>query len=171
MFKATIFIVGALMLNGVTWADEITDSALETSARFLKAKPEVKDWTAEPGSYVDAWERISGLKTMVWLRHDGALPIKWRPTLNRRISALRRLPIYMVDNEDMRSLGETIRLFAEYADLYLMGAIKYGDYLPVDNFAVSHGQRFAIALRSKPYAENNCKWGEQCPPTPEVWEQ
>lgn len=171
--KAFIVALALTVCSANVYADLVTDKTIKDSMRFLEAKPEVVEWPRTEKTLADAWERTLGLSKLVFLRYDGSLPPKQLRGLNRRLMKLRELPRIIIKTSDEgRHLTAMIDLFAEYADMYISGRIKYSAFASVDDYVKSYGQRLAEKMRGKAYAEDKCGWSDdKCKPPPEYWEQ
>lgn len=152
-------------------ADELTDAALAEGKQFLAATSVPEQWDGSPQSYAKAWEQAMGLSGLIWLRYEGALPHPWIRQVNARLASLRKLGMREVPSPEAGQLAAMVGLYAEYAQLFMMGQVKYGDYVPVRHYLPS-GQWLAERVRGKAYEESRCTWAaNDCKPALPVWAQ
>lgn len=154
-----------------SFADPLTDAALDEGRRFLATTPDAIKW-AGPATYAKAWEQAMGLTNLLSLRYDGALPLPWINQINKRLVGLRTIAAPADLPPEAEQLRAMVDMYAEYAFLYMAGQLKYGDYMPARHYLPS-GQWLAEKVRGKPYQVDKCTWEnlDTCKSPPPVWAQ
>jgi len=170
--KTTTIALAAILFSYGAAADQITDSAIKESSQFIQAKPVMESHLSTAKGVVDAWERAVGLSKMLWLRHDSNLPLSWIQQVNKRVMTLRQVSYDDNASLEEQQLAAMVKLYATHADLFMMGEMKYSNFMYTKDYLVSYGQPLAEKLRGKPYKKNTCKWSDDnCSPPPPVWAQ
>jgi hypothetical protein len=146
----SIIVLFIILLSGTTFADEVSDQALQRSVQFLDMKPYKEHWKMTNEELIDAWERIDGLSTLLFLKYNGGLPLKMEQELRKHVISLRAFPTFSGQEEYAKQLSAMVSLYSTYADYFLNGDIDYKYFSPIATY-VKNGKYFAEKLRGKPY--------------------